>query len=255
MPFANRVGIVAALLTFSVLPSRADDLEVILDVDRQPLMSATSRLIEALDYAGSPLSDEQKEKLSRAKNEPNDLKAVRYVQEVLDPLCLMEININPESRVKVKEGPVKKTLLQGSFRAYLVKVHNEAGINPELVVESPHSAPVYQRGRGPRQRPRSEQDLVDPSEVTDRWLDISLMRREPMRPKLSGLQVEYKVVLLNSRDAGKREASIAFNIGQGTQDIGFRNSVPILFDCRAGVDVTFGIKDVDGTGYDGGAGH
>ncbi|HIK91095.1 MAG TPA: hypothetical protein EYG03_03765 [Planctomycetes bacterium] len=67
-----------------------------------------------------------------------------------------------------------------------------------------------------------------------------------MTKKLSGLLVEYRPLLLFSRDVGKREASLAFNIGQGTQDIGFRNAVPILFDCEPAVKVVLGVKDVDG---------
>lgn len=226
----------------------ADEMTVVQNVDRQPLIAAVARLSEALQYSGSPLSAEAQARLDAAAKLEREVDAVKAIQAVLDPLCLAEVNISAESRVKVKEGPVTKELLQESFRAFLVKIHNEAGINPELVVASPNAAPVYQRGKGARQRPRTEQQLVDPSDVGNRWLDVSLMRREPMRPKLSGLAVEYKIILLKSRDAGKREASLAFNIGQGTQDIGFRNAVPILFDCKPATNVTFRIKDVDGKG-------
>jgi hypothetical protein len=54
------------------------------------------------------------------------------------------------------------------------------------------------------------------------------------------------VLLLYSRDAGQREASLSFHIGAGTQDIGFRNAVPILFDCKSAVAVKLQIHDVDG---------
>ncbi len=226
----------------------ADDLTVVTAVDRQPLVAATARLREALQYSGSPLSDDAARRLDEAVKLPRDVDAVKAIQAVLDPLCLVEVHINAESRVKVKEGPVKKKLLQESYRAFLVKVHNEAGINPALVVESPNAAPVYQKGKGARQQPRTDEQLVDPSDVPNRWLDVSLMRREPMKPKLSGLPVEYKIILLRSRDAGKREASLAFNIGQGTQDIGFRNAAPILFDCEPAVRVTLNVKDIDGSG-------
>ena len=226
--------------------ANADDITMVINVDRQPLVAATARLVEAMEFSGSPLPLLIKNELQDAAKLEDDTQAVRAIQSALDPLCLVEVHINPESRVKVKEGPAKKRLLQESFRAFLVKVHNEAGINPELVVESPNAAPVYQRGKGARQQPRTDEDLVDPSEVPNRWLDVSLMQREPMTRKLSGLAVEYKIVLLRSRDAGKREASLAFNIGQGTQDIGFRNAVPILFDCEPAVSVTLGVKDFDG---------
>ena len=44
-----------------------------------------------------------------------------------------------------------------------------------------------------------------------------------------------------------REAQIGFNIGQGTQDIGFRNSINILFTVSAAVKVILHVKDDDGS--------
>ena len=49
-----------------------------------------------------------------------------------------------------------------------------------------------------------------------------------------------------SRDRGKREASLAFDVGQGTQDLGFRNEVPILFECLPAVGVELEVIDHDG---------
>ncbi len=224
----------------------ADDLSVVHDVPRQPLVSATDRLIEALEFSGSPLETAVVSRLRDAGKLEDAGKASIEIQAILDPLCMVEVHINAESRVKVKEGPVPKRLLEQGWRAFLVKVHNEAGINPELVVESPNSAAVYEKGRGARQKPRSDDKLVDPSDVSNRWLDLAMLNREPMKRRLSGLGVEYRVVLLFARDAGQHEAMLSFNIGQGTQDIGFRNAVPILFDCEPAVDAQLNIKDVDG---------
>ena len=227
--------------------SRAEELELVFGVERQPLVAATNRLVEAMQFMGSPLAPEVVAELEAASKLEKRGDVSRRIQEVLDPLCLVEVHINAESRVKVKEGPADKRLMQQGWRAFLVKVHNEAGVNPELVVESPNALPLYQKGKGARQKPMADEKLVQPSDVPDRWLDVSMLHRQPMKPRLSGLGLEYRVVLLFSRDAGKREASLAFNIGQGTQDIGFRNSVPILFDCDKAVDVKLNVKDIDGS--------
>lgn len=225
---------------------QADNLEPVGNVERQPLVAATQRLVEAMAYAGSPLPDRVIKQLETAWKLEDARKCVLAIQAALDSECIAEININAESRVKISEGPGPKELMQQGWRALLVKVHNQAGINPELKVESPNAAPLYQKGRGARQKPRTDEDLVDPSDVPNRWLDVNLLTREPMKARLSGLSVEYRVVLMYSRDVGKREATLAFNIGQGTQDIGFRNSVPILFNCLPAVEVTVNVKDVDG---------
>lgn len=223
----------------------ADDLPQVGRVERQPIVEATKRLIEALDYIGAPLSADDVQKLEAAfADEASDVGQV--AQAVLDPHCLAGVHINPESRVKVHAGPVARELMQHGWRSFLVKVHNEAGINPELKVESPNAAAMYERGRGARQRPMTDDNLVSPAESQQRFLDLMMYNGQPLRPRLSGLNLEYRIVQLYSRDTGQREAQIAFNVGQGTQDIGFRNALPILFDCRPAVNVVLGVRDVDG---------
>jgi hypothetical protein len=239
---------VAALLlsTVAVGPAVvAQDGPVITGLERQPFVAATRRLIEAMEFAGASFSAETRQKVSVAAATADDRDAVRLIQEALDPLCLATININAESRVKVSEGPVKKELMQQGWRAFLVKVHNEAGINPVLQVESPNALPVYQQGKGSREEPRTREKLVNPEDVSDRFLDMNLVQREPLKEKLSGLLVEYRILLLYSRDAGAREAALSFHIGAGTQDLGFRGAVPILFDCKSATKVTLQIHDVD----------
>ena len=46
--------------------------------------------------------------------------------------------------------------------------------------------------------------------------------------ELSGLVLEYRIVQLYSRDPGQREATLTFDVGQGTQDLGYRNEVPTV---------------------------
>ena len=157
--------------------ARADELDLVFGVSRQPLMAATERLIEALEFTGTPLDPTVVAQVREAGKLPTPAETSKEIQSILDPLCLVEVHINPESRVKVKEGPVAKELMQQGWRAFLVKVHNEAGVNPELVVQSPNALPVYQKGKGAREKPMTDEQLVDPSDVDDRWLDIT--RKSP----------------------------------------------------------------------------
>ena len=162
-------------------------------------------------------------------------------------MLFRSVHINPESRVKIEEGPVKKELVQQGWRTFLVKVANEAGVTGQLVPESPNVAPVYQRGKGTRQKPMTDEKLVTPEDVPGRFLDIVMIDGQPMKKTLSGLELEYRLVQLYSRDVGRREAKLGFNVGQGTQDIGFRNTVPILFHCVPAVEVVLDVKDTDGS--------
>ena len=245
MRFENLWMLVAVVPLFFLKAAVGDELPLVAGVERQPLQAATQRVVEALSFAGSPLEPDVIRSLQQAwKADDND--AVDAIQRVLDPLCLAMVHINPESRVKVVEGPVRKQLMQKGWTAFLVKVHNEAGINPVLQAESPNAAPVYQQGKGAREQPRTDQQLVNSDQILNRFLDLEMLHREPLKARLSGLPLEYCVVLLYSRDAGDREALLSFHVGAGTQDIGFRHAVPILFRCRPAVPVTLHVKDTDG---------
>jgi len=123
-----------------------------------------------------------------------------------------------------------------------VRVHNEAGVTAPLRGSSPNAAPLYKRSGGSP----DPKVTVKPSDVGDRWLDLQTFDKRPLNKTLSGLVLEYRIVELYSRDAGKREAKIAFDVGQGTQDLGFRNEVDILFDCEPSVEVVLDVRDFDG---------
>ena len=211
-------------------------------VEYQPLVAQVRRVVEALDLLGEPLSAEVKEQLDKAIANPNEAAAVRAIQDVLDPLCLVGVNINPESRVKADQGFTSPGLIQNGWSVFLVKVHNEAGVTAPLRVMSPNAAPVYRQGTNtPSPKPS-----VSQSEVAQGWMDLAVFRDRPLKPTLSGLPLEYRLIQIYSRDTGRREAKLVFDVGQGTQDLGFRSDVDILFGCRKGVAVHFEVKDEDG---------
>ncbi len=51
--------------------------------------------------------------------------------------------------------------------------------------------------------PRPPQGTITPRDIADRWLDLSLFDKPPLTPALSGLEVEYRIIQLYSRDAGE----------------------------------------------------
>ena len=59
----------------------------------------------------------------------------------------------------------------------------------------------------------------------------------PFANRLSGDKIEYRVLKLTPRQTGKREATLAFDVGQGSQDLGFRAEVPVLFVVKKEVKV------------------
>jgi len=222
--------------------SQTEPLPLVLGVEAQPLRAQVERVAQALELTGSPLSAEERAALDKAVAQEDPAKSVRRIQAVLDPLCLVGVNINPESRVKVMAGAAPKKLMQQGWRVFLVKIHNEAGVTAPLRVTSPNADPLYLRSTG---KPKAVKTIA-PQEVADRWLDVSLHDQQPLNKTLSGLGLEYRLIELYSRDAGKREAKLVFDVGQGTQDLGFRNEVNVLFDCEPAMKVELEVIDDNG---------
>lgn len=230
-------------LALALTAARAQSAPLVRDVEFQPFASATERLVEALDVVGAPLAAADRTTVQTALRSSDHGSAIERIQQVLDRYAIAVVDINAESRVKVAAGPGEPNLVQGGFRTFLVKVINGAGVTAQLVGESPNAEPVYRRSTA---SPEPEAS-ISASDVTQRWLEMLMFDGRPLRPGLSGLALEYRIVQLLARDAGQREARLSFHVGQGTQDIGFRNAVPILFRCAPAVKVELTVLDVDGS--------
>lgn len=211
-------------------------------VDLQPLAQQTRRLEQALQYLGQPLPKAASEAINRAMAMDDEQHAVGEIQRVLDQYVLIEVEINPESRVKVRQAVAKPELIEQGTRLFLVKVLNQAGVTAPLRVLSPNSGPTSLRSRG-ESAPAMDLDMAD---VRERWATFSIYRDPPMAERLSGLPVEYEILQVYSRDRGQRSAKIAMDVGQGTQDIGFRNDVLVLFNIAPTRSIRLQVLDENG---------
>ena len=88
----------------------------------------------------------------------------------------------------------------------LVRVHNEGGVTSTLAASGPGLIGREEGG----------------------WLEAAAVTPA----KLTGRRLQYVALKLTAREPGKREATFRFDVGQGTQDLGFRAEVPILFTVR-----------------------
>jgi len=208
----------------------------------QPLAQQVRQLEEALNYLGQPLPSAAAKRLNDAIANSDEASAVAQIQAALDPYVLATVDINPESRVKVEQGDAKLELVEAGTRLFLVKVINNGHVTAPLAVESPNSGAVYIQSNGSPAPPIQ----LTPRDSSDRWADISLFQKAPMGRRLSGLALEYVVLEIYSRDADQRSAKIGFNVGQGTQDIAFRNDITILFTSLPSRRITLRVKDENG---------
>ncbi len=213
------MGRTATILVFSlVMLSSAQGqspLPKVEGAEWRPVRDQCRSLLQALRETDGALPAEVEKKLAAllAEDVKDGDRALERLQELLDPLCLVGVSINPESRVKAARGPAPAELVRDRSIIVLVKVHNDAGITHALAVGG---------------------DELRTARNTDdgRWLEAVVLTEKPLLSRLSGNRLEYVALRLIAREAGKREATLKFDAGQGTQDLGFRAEVPILFRVR-----------------------
>lgn len=206
-------------------------LPMVVVSELQPFQAQVRRVADALTVVGAPLSAAERATIDAALAETDPTLASAKVQAVLDARTLVGVHINPEMRVKVQPGEAKATLVEGGWTAFLVKVHNEAGTTAALRVKSPQAERLHE---------------APSTTVGDRWLATEFFTAAPLRTELGGLPLEYRVLQLYSRDRGPREAKLAFDVGQGTQDLGFRGETDVLFQCSAAEVIRLRILDEHG---------
>lgn len=166
-------------------------------VDTQPLLLLTKRLAEALTAMGSPLSPEVQAELEALTVDQDEALVTATAQRLLDPLCVAAVEIAKDGSMKVSSGqPV--TVEENGWRAMLVKVINDAGVQSQLRVDSPSARPL----------PHGPLD-----DVPNRWMQLSPFDGRPLDSRLSGLGLEYRIVLVSSIKTGTRRARLEFNAG------------------------------------------
>jgi len=214
----------------------------------QPLAAQTKRLVAALAAVGNPLPADVIASLTAAYSSQDEQAGVAAIEKILDSRVLLNVQINPESRISVTRGAAKALLIEQGWRTFLVKVQNQAGDTTGLTIYCPQSRPT---GRTSVQSIVGVHDFtngaVDVVEARDRWISTETWDKAPMLKALSGLSVEYRILQIYSRDRGKKEASLEADAGLGEQDLGYRSTLPVLFDCLPSNDILVHVRDVDGS--------
>jgi hypothetical protein len=211
----------------------------------QPLAQQVRRIETTLAYLGQPLRDADDDRLNAAMALADEAQAVAAIEAALAPYVLLDVTINPESRVSVTQGQARPSLVESGSRLFLVRVRNQAGVTAALRVTSPNSGRVWVGSWASNNAPEPPMQLTA-KDVAERWAEIALYDEPPMNEKLSGLGLEYAILQIYSRDRGMRAAELHVDVGQGSQDIGFRNAVSIVFTVEPAHDVTFRVRDERG---------
>jgi hypothetical protein len=173
-------------------------------VPLQPLAAQVKRLVTALQSIGEPLPQEEVAALNTAFANTVEERGVEEIQRILDQHVLVNVVINPESRVSVSRGKAEAQLIEQGWRSFLIKVTNQAADTSVFKFRSPQARPM---GRKSALAITGVHDFtngaVDVVEARDRWVAINNWDNPPLQPTLSGLEIEYRILQMYSRDSGQ----------------------------------------------------
>jgi hypothetical protein len=215
------------------------------DVALQPFAVLARRVVTALDGLGQPIAAADRAALDVALASADEAAGIARATAVLDRYALAIVEVNPEARLKARQGQAAPRLIEAGTRVFLVKVVNQAGLTAPLRVTSPQSAAVSVSSWAGELTPEPARSISD-RDIAERWADISLFDKPPLSPTLSGLGVEYRVLEVFSRDRGERAAEIKFDVGQGTEDLGYRSDIAIVFTATPARRLTVRVEDEKG---------
>ncbi len=219
------------------------------DDQAQPILAMTFRVAEALERLGEPLDSIRLNEVKSLEAGGNLPAAARAALALLQRRVLITASITAEARVSVKRQLPSTTLVQGGWRLFLARIDNPSMVPGRLRAASPNAIPVNGLfppdavaggSMGGSGVPTTKGDIAQ------RWMTLEVHDAQPLEATLEALPIDFKVLAIYARDAGRRSARIRLDIGPGTGDIGERDHVNIVFDVLPARTVRLKIADVDG---------
>jgi len=141
----------------------------------------------------------------------NEADHMGQLQLAAEPLTLLRVHINPESRVKLAMVTPPDVIVQHRTQRFLVEVHNEARIQAPLRVRA--------------------FDQSNPQPGVPPWFEVRVVENLLSSSLLTGEETEWKLLELRCLETGHREVRLEADAGQGTQDLGFRATADLLLKC------------------------
>jgi len=162
--------------------------------------------------------------INEAIAKTDEAAAIAQLEQVLDKYALAIVDINPESRVKVQPGPAKPELVEAGSRIFLVKVINKAGVTARLETDSANA--LFCLCSIGFQRRATKKGLAD--RCTRPWMASSSTTKTqcPSASLVFRSNTEFSKSTAATEDSAP--PTLVFSVGQGTQDIGFRNEMAVL---------------------------
>lgn len=216
----------------------------------QPMLAQARRVIATMAALGEPLPGDAVAVIDRFEAAGDLVSATAAAHALFDARTLLIATVSPEARVTVRQGKAPPQLVQAGWRLFLVRIDNPAMVPGRLDVTSPQGKPLNNRYPVGHHHaaPEGQEDrsAITPGDMAQRWLDIDVNDAPPLGAALDPVPVDYRVIALYSRDAGRLSARLFVDIGAGTGDIGDRGYATVAFNVLPTRSVALSVQDGDG---------
>jgi hypothetical protein len=225
----------------------------------QPLLASATRAVEKLRDIGEPLPDDLTSQLAKlADDAQTDAVRSAKVEELLRPYVLADVQIDEQGLTATTPGAALPRLVQHGWRSFLVRVANPHRLLGDLSAPSNHVLRLVDH-HSHASRITLHDTLTVVPRIEGSWLQVKLAGPTDV----SGLDVEYKVISLYSRDGGSRSGELTFVLAveeatesltrppfaKAGQRMGFESrqyAAMFDFDCLPARDIRFDVREPDG---------
>jgi hypothetical protein len=221
----------------------------------QPYFAGVNRVLEALSKLGAPVAAADAQQIAALANQ-DDRAAVDAAEKILDRYTLARLSLDADGTGRVAVGGAQRTLVEQGWRMFLVRIANPGGRTDNINFASESQGPGSMMSW--TMAPRAHMgDRLNKGPVIEKLWVLSRIHEESPAPKgdqakpiqLSGMPVEYRIIELFSRDAGRRSDKFTLYAfpkdGGWPYDSGHRE---LDFDCLPSRSVSLAVCDVDGRG-------
>ncbi|MGZ0147677.1 CehA/McbA family metallohydrolase [Kribbella sp. WER1] len=218
----------------------------------QPLLASATRAVEKLRDIGEPLPDDLTAKLAAATD-------AAQVDELLRPYVIVESEIDEQGLTASTPGAAPPRLVQHGWRSFLVRVANPHGLLGTLAAPSNHVLNTVDF-HSHSARIAMPDTLTTVPRIASSWLEVKLAGSADV----SGVDVEYTVISLYSRDEGTLGGELSLVLAveeqfdsitrppmrKAWQRMGFearQYAAKFDFDCAAARDIRLDVREPDGS--------
>jgi len=241
----------------SLWPAQADESS---DIAIQPYFADVNRALDALAKLGAPVADSDAQRIA-ALTRQGDTAALAATEKILERYTVARLTIGTDGTGRVAFGGTQRLLVEQGWRMFLVRIENRSARDDSVLFASETGTPGDMETDGRpwhmAQRAYLDDRLYKGPLIEKMWITSELYDSTPVirwgtevhAIPLSGIPVEYRVVQIFSRDAGRRVADFGlYVLPKSGVDSGKSSHQQFDFECLPSRTVTLSVIDVDGRG-------